>query len=385
MELLQLGDTVFSRFRVDQVWRGGGQSFGFLGEDLDAPPHRPWEKPVFIKQFRDLLPGTREARVLGQHFRALGERLRDKSHFFCLPRYVGEENNSVIAVYPHIFGKSLDDLLNERLSKAQSCRVAIAIANGVRLLHESGIAHLDLKPENVLVEENPKNGKSFVRLIDLDAARIDGVGLRNRVIGTPGYNSPEHFDSRRYGDVSEKSDVFSLGVLLFVLLLGQHPFPKHYQRDVEMSAVDIPPNSLHREVLGRILGCFNVDAESRPKASWLHSILHAHYGSCFEARDPADRWVPRYVRLDTGAGFRRVFYRSEHLGSTSFRGSGISDLPARFLVLRLTGETASLELTREDVSVSVCGTLLSAGNRIPLKGGDSLVIEGKSFSILLDE
>jgi len=381
IELLQPGDVIFGRFKVEAGGRGGGQCFGFKGEDIQAPANRPWERPVFIKQYHDVILGTGEAEALGAHFEALRERLREKSHYLCRPICVGEAKNSVIAVFEYVSGKSLRAWMEEGINQTQCTRFAQAITNAVRILHTAGIAHLDLKPDNVLIEENRRSGNLFVRLIDTDAARINGVGLRRKVYGTPGYMSPEHFAPKRYGEVSERSDVFTLGIMLFELLLKRYPFAGNdYRFAVENAAFEIPPNTYHREIIEQVVSCLQPDPSRRPRAGWIHSTLHKHHETDFAALDPKDRWVNGYVRIESGE-FRRTYYQSVHLGRTNFRGSGVVGLPPTFLLLRINASDVSIELTDDDVNISLGDRPLVLGRPRRLNSGDTFVIDNNHFIV----
>lgn len=91
----------------------------------------------------------------------------------------------------------------------------------VETLHTRGVIHADLKPENVMI--CPHGGGERVRLIDLGAAHVRGVGVveRGEVVGTPGYVAPELIDG---GVISPATDVYAIGALLFEMLTGRPPF-----------------------------------------------------------------------------------------------------------------------------------------------------------------
>lgn len=91
----------------------------------------------------------------------------------------------------------------------------------VAILHARGVVHADLKPENIML--CPHDGGERVRLLDLGAAHVDGVGpvACDEVFGTPGYVAPELVDG---GAVTPSTDVYALGVLLFEMLAGRPPF-----------------------------------------------------------------------------------------------------------------------------------------------------------------
>jgi serine/threonine protein kinase len=382
VELLQSSNLIFGRFRVDGPMAGGGQSFGFRGQDLLAPVDKPWQRTVFIKQYHDLIPGTPEALALRSHFEALNNRLKEESGYLCLPLHIDEVNNSITAVFPFVQGKSLQQLMDEGLSQDQCVRFAQAITNAIRILHKAGIAHLDLKPANILIEENRKTGKLFVRLIDTDGAQIDGVGLRTKVIGTYSYMSPEHFAPQQYGPVSRSSDVFTLGILLFQLLLKEHPFcDGEYRELAESESFDIPANQYHREVIEHIVNSLRAYPTMRPQAGWVHSTLHKHHASNLERIGAADLWHPPRVRI-TSRGFSRTYYRGIHLGRNHFRGSVLTSLPSTFLRLRLDRSGPLIELTDTTVETEVAGARLWRSELKRLRSLEVVTIRGTDFEFV---
>jgi serine/threonine-protein kinase len=94
------------------------------------------------------------------------------------------------------------------------------LLDAVEALHERGVIHADLKPENVML--SPHDGDERVRLLDLGAARVNGKAVvqRDEVFGTPGYIAPEVAAGE---PLEPSSDVYSAGVLLFELLSGLRP------------------------------------------------------------------------------------------------------------------------------------------------------------------
>lgn len=114
--------------------------------------------------------------------------------------------------------------------------VAYALAEAVRALHKSGIIHRDLKPENIKISANGE-----VKLLDLGLARIQdasmSMSIRNNFTGTLLYASPEQLSGK---PVRKSSDLYSLGVVLYEMVCGAHPF--HQEGD------DLP------KLVTRILG-----------------------------------------------------------------------------------------------------------------------------------
>jgi serine/threonine-protein kinase len=126
-----------------------------------------------------------------------------------------------------------------RLRPFDAWRVACEVAEGLAELHARGIVHRDLKPENVMLGE--ADGR--VKLLDFGLAHQDGgdpseaapVGFS----GTPGYVAPERFEGH---SLDPRTDVFSLGVLLYEIVTGKRPFPIHAGHEAFLSAVARGPD-----------------------------------------------------------------------------------------------------------------------------------------------
>ena len=121
--------------------------------------------------------------------------------------------------------KYCDDM---RLSIRRRLELFIRVCEGVLHAHQKAIIHRDLKPANILVTE--VDGKPMPRIIDFGLAKAVGPQISDESmmtrdgnwVGTPGYMSPEQADPS--ADVDTRTDVYSLGVVLYVLLTGDGPF-----------------------------------------------------------------------------------------------------------------------------------------------------------------
>jgi eukaryotic-like serine/threonine-protein kinase len=117
----------------------------------------------------------------------------------------------------------------KRMAIGQRLELFLAVCRAIQHAHEKGVIHRDLKPSNVLVTE--QDGAPLPKVIDFGIAKAtDKRAVENtlltqfgQIVGTPEYASPEQADTMT-GDVDESSDVYSLGVLLYELLIGTVPY-----------------------------------------------------------------------------------------------------------------------------------------------------------------
>src|SRR3954447_13719446 len=118
-----------------------------------------------------------------------------------------------------------------RLTTRERLDLAIPVCQAVQHAHQKGIIHRDLKPSNILIA--PYDGKPVPKVIDFGVAKAAGPRLTERtlftefgaVVGTPEYMSPEQAELNQL-DVDTRSDVYSLGVLLYELLTGSTPLER---------------------------------------------------------------------------------------------------------------------------------------------------------------
>jgi len=136
----------------------------------------------------------------------------------------------------YIEGRSLREFLRTGHGFAYSevARIAAALAAALDYAHTKGVVHRDIKPANILFTP-----QGMVKITDFGVARLESSNLTatGQFIGTPNYMSPEQVAG---GVVDGRSDLFSLGVVLFELLTGQRPFPGHTLTEVAYKIVHEP-------------------------------------------------------------------------------------------------------------------------------------------------
>ncbi|MFI4898406.1 MAG: protein kinase [Phycisphaerales bacterium JB059] len=135
-------------------------------------------------------------------------------------------------------GEPITDFCDQnRLSVRERCELMIRVCNAVQHAHTKGVVHRDLKPSNILVSYDADGGAT-PKVIDFGIAKALNQRLsektifteRGKIIGTPEYMSPEQAEMSGL-DIDTRSDVYSLGVLLYALLTGSLPFTSEKLRD----------------------------------------------------------------------------------------------------------------------------------------------------------
>lgn len=146
-------------------------------------------------------------------------------------------------------GKALADILQQRgqLSLGQTMMVFMQVCQALSEAHERGVVHRDIKPENIVIDELPDGRSIHVKVVDFGIATFaqegeDTIGKITKtgtVCGSPFYMSPEQCDA---GKCDARSDLYSLGIVLFECLTGKVPFEsKDIYMVLSMQIKDPPP------------------------------------------------------------------------------------------------------------------------------------------------
>lgn len=131
---------------------------------------------------------------------------------------VCSDEEYLMVLEEYVEGKNLFEVIeNNTLSRKTACKYAMQICDALIELHKNGIIHRDIKPENVVINKDDN-----AVLIDFSIARkINGSnGSDTETLGTVGYAAPEQFG---LSQSSNATDIYSLGVLLNIMLTGEHP------------------------------------------------------------------------------------------------------------------------------------------------------------------
>ena len=121
---------------------------------------------------------------------------------------------------------------NNQLSEDVSAFIMKQIFSAVDFCHQKGITHRDLKPENILIESKEEANKEFftIKIIDFGTSgQIKKGELLNEYVGTPLYIAPEIINNKKY---NEKCDLWSCGVIMYIMLSGQPPFKGENEEEI---------------------------------------------------------------------------------------------------------------------------------------------------------
>ncbi len=155
---------------------------------------------------------------------------------------IGEHENQLFIAMEYVEGRTLKELVeSEALSIKKVLDAAIQVCEGLAAAHEKGIVHRDIKSDNIIV-----TAKGRAKIMDFGLAKMKGASRLTRAgstLGTAAYMSPEQ---ARGEEVDHRSDIFSLGVVLYEMLTGRLPFRGEHQAALIYSIVNEAPQPVAR-------------------------------------------------------------------------------------------------------------------------------------------
>ena len=258
-------------YRLIRKLGAGAMGEVFLCEDTRL------EREVAVKLLPEKLSQVDEHR---QRFLTEAKAASALNHpNVCVIYEVGEtDDNRLFIAMEVLTGSPLDELLaSKRLDLDAALELGVQLADALTAAHERGIVHRDLKPANIHVNE-----RGQAKILDFGLAKRLGSAeseamqetmaqqtLAGQVIGTPNYMSPEQVLGQS-ADADHRSDIFSLGVVLYEMLTGTNPFSGSSLGDVFNKILNSDPGSLakHTPDVGQaldlaVLRCLEKKPENR--------------------------------------------------------------------------------------------------------------------------
>lgn len=270
LEELTRGSLFAGRYEIIEELGRGGMGAVYRAEDKKA------KEEIALKLIKPEIAAQKKTIERFRSELTTARKIRHKN--ICGMYDLGEDQGTYYITMEYVPGEDLKSFIrrSKRLSIPNAVSLAKQISEGLSEAHSQGVVHRDLKPSNIMID---KEGSA--RIMDFGIARtlkargVTGAGV---VIGTPEYMPPEQADAK---DVDQRSDIYSLGVIMYEMVTGQLPFAGDTALNIAIKhKTEIPedPNTHNAQIpddLSRlILKCLEKEKDKRyQNAEELRSAL----------------------------------------------------------------------------------------------------------------
>jgi serine/threonine protein kinase/tetratricopeptide (TPR) repeat protein len=256
---LPVGSTFAERYHILEAIGAGGMGKVYKANDVKL------NEDIALKLLKPEIATDEHTIERFRNELKLARRITHKN--VCRMHDFHEEKETPYITMEYVSGESLKMFIKKqgRLSEEITLSIAIQIGRGLSEAHELGVIHRDLKPSNIMIDE-----KDTVKIMDFGIARsmvAKGVTQTGLIIGTPDYMSPEQAEGK---DTDQRSDIYSLGVILYEMLTGSLPFVGDYALSISMNhKSERPPdprtinNQVSENMSALILKCMEKEREYR--------------------------------------------------------------------------------------------------------------------------
>ncbi len=276
------------RYRIERRLGEGRISRVYLAQDPEI------DRPVAVKVLRNRLALDSHSRT---QFIREARVVASLEHPCIIPVYdIGEYEGQLFIVMPFMANGSLADRMSKNpLSELDAVKIFQDIIPALSEAHHNGIVHRDLKPSNILFD---RHNRAFLSDFDLAKLLDETSSSTSGIVGTPHYISPEQvFDH----PVDARSDIYSLGIILYEMLTGRVPF------DADTTIALIMKQSLEAPIAPR---------QVNPSLSeWVEQVILRAIAKIPDERyQSADEMLTELERVsDTQPHSSRQYQESNHL------------------------------------------------------------------------
>jgi len=235
-------NTTIAHYRIIKKLGEGGMGEVYLAEDLEL------DRKVALKFLPPQFTANPDFKA---RFRREAKAAAALNHPNIVTIYeVGEYQNHSYIAMEYVEGESLGDLISrQRVAVGEAVDIALQICAGLGKAHRAGIVHRDIKPANILIDKEAQ-----IKIVDFGLAKLEDstkLTQAGTTMGTPHYMSPEQV---RGDKLDQRSDIFSVGVVLYELLTGELAFRGEQQLAVLYSITHENPLPLSHHKPGIAAG-----------------------------------------------------------------------------------------------------------------------------------
>src|SRR5438105_4607304 len=227
----RLNSALSGRYRIERHLGEGGMATVYLSEDLKH------DRKVALKLLKPELAAVLGAERFVQEIKTTAAL----QHPHILPLFdSGTADGFLFYVMPWIEGETLRDKLTRetQLRVDDAVRIAREVADALDYAHRHGVIHRDIKPENILLHDGRPIVADFGIALAVSAAAGGRMTESGLSLGTPHYMSPEQATAQK--EIDARSDIYSLGSVLYELLTGSPPHTGASAQQVIMKIIAEP-------------------------------------------------------------------------------------------------------------------------------------------------
>ncbi|MBD2387993.1 serine/threonine protein kinase [Cylindrospermum sp. FACHB-282] len=278
---IYIGKLLNNRYLIKDLIGKGGMGRVYLAEDVAKGGLRVAVKILLLNLInqhmsqrfgREIFIGAQLGRKSKNIVRVLSYGVtEEKVPFYVMEYLEGKNLKQILRIQPLTISKFLDIC-------QQICLGLQCAHQGISLKGEIyPVVHRDIKPENIFINDNAKKSE-VVKILDFGIAKFlterSGMTLTDSFIGSLPYSSPEHMEGRKLLDV--RSDIYSLGVLMFEMLIGKHPFQltsNSFGSWYQAHRFQVPPTfaevnplvKIPQELQKLVINCLAKEVRDRPQ------------------------------------------------------------------------------------------------------------------------